>query len=119
MLSFILKNIIAFEVNSKSIIFTLEGSFLCIKKKKLLICGLKCGFIKKDLGMENIFSQNIKYIESYGVKYENLLEVKRWFHEWNKKNNGIIMGDKRFLALKINKTMVVWSFLSVFFEGKS
>ena len=54
------------------------------QKEEIINLWFKMWIYKKDLGMENIFSQNIKYIESYGVKYENLLEVKRWFHEWNK-----------------------------------
>ena len=53
------------------------------QKEEIINLWFKMWIYKKDLGMENIFSQNIKYIESYGVKYENLLEVKRWFHEWN------------------------------------
>lgn len=51
------------------------------QKEEIINLWFKMWIYKKDLGMENIFSQNIKYIESYGVKYENLLEVKRWFHE--------------------------------------
>lgn len=51
------------------------------QKEEIINLWFKMWIYKKDLGMENIFSQNIKYIESYGVKYESLLEVKRWFHE--------------------------------------
>ena len=65
--------------------------------------------------MENIFHK-YKYIESYGVKYENLLEVKRWFHEWNKKNTVLSWEIKDFWH-KDNKTMVVWHFKCLF-EGK-
>ena len=55
------------------------------QKEEIINLWFKMWIYKKDLGMENIFSQNIKYIESYGVKYENLLEVKRWFHEWKER----------------------------------
>lgn len=86
------------------------------QKEEIINLWFKMWIYKKDLGMENIFSQNIKYIESYGVKYENLLEVKRWFHEWNKKNTVLSWEIKDFWH-KDNETMVVWYFKCLF-EGK-
>ena len=37
----------------------------------------------KDLGIENIFSPDCTYIESWGPKYEGRAKVALWFREWN------------------------------------
>ena len=38
---------------------------------------------KKDLGIEDIFSADALYIESWGPQYQGVAKVKHWFEEWN------------------------------------
>ena len=38
---------------------------------------------QRDLGIDNIFEENVIYIESWSPKYENRDTVKHWFNEWN------------------------------------
>ena len=36
---------------------------------------------QRDLGIDNIFEENVIYIESWSPKYENRDTVKHWFNE--------------------------------------
>ena len=38
---------------------------------------------KQDLGIDNIFAEDVIYTESWGPKYNNRQIVKHWFQEWN------------------------------------
>ena len=43
-----------------------------------------CMWIKQaDLGIDDIFTDDVIYTESWGPKYENRKTVKHWFDEWN------------------------------------
>lgn len=47
---------------------------------------------KENKGIENIFSESVIYIESWGPQYNNLSEITYWFNEWNQRGtvkNGI------------------------------
>ncbi len=37
---------------------------------------------KQDLGIDNIFAEDVIYTESWGPKYNNRQIVKHWFQEW-------------------------------------
>ena len=37
---------------------------------------------QKDLGIDEIFTDDVIYIESWSPKYENRVTVKHWFKEW-------------------------------------
>ncbi len=37
---------------------------------------------QKDLGIDEIFTDDVIYIESWSPKYENRATVKYWFEEW-------------------------------------
>ena len=38
---------------------------------------------KKDLGIDDIFAENVIYTESWGPCYNSRETVKHWFQEWN------------------------------------
>ena len=40
---------------------------------------------KENKGIENIFSESVIYIESWGPQYNNLSEITYWFNEWNQR----------------------------------
>lgn len=64
---------------------------------------------KQNLGIENIFSNEIKYIESYGVKYENLDDIILWFTRWNEHNSVLEWNIIDFWH-KADETIVIWHF---------
>lgn len=59
--------------------------------------------------IENIFTQDITYIECWGPKYHNIREVKDWFMSWRKTNQVTSWDILRFDHL-IDETIVIWNF---------
>ena len=49
---------------------------------------------QKDLGIDEIFTNDVVYIESWSPKYENRATVKHWFKEWNTRGESPCMGHK-------------------------
>ena len=39
--------------------------------------------VQRDTGIDDIFTENVIYTESWGPKYNNRKAVKHWFEEWN------------------------------------
>lgn len=64
---------------------------------------------QKDLGIDEIFTDNIIYIESRSPKYENRTTVKHWFEEWNTRGKVLVWNIKQFFH-KENQTIVEWYF---------
>lgn len=64
---------------------------------------------KKDLGMDDIFTENMVYIESWSPKYEDRKTVKHWFEEWNTRATVLAWEIKQFFH-KGNQTVVEWYF---------
>ena len=38
---------------------------------------------QKDLGIDDVFTEDTVYTESWGPEYEGRRAVKHWFNEWN------------------------------------
>ena len=64
---------------------------------------------QKDLGIDDIFIEDVTYIESWGPKYENRKTVKHWFEEWNTRGKVLVWDIKQFFH-KDNQTIVEWYF---------
>lgn len=64
---------------------------------------------QKDLGIDEIFTEDVVYIESWGPKYENRATVKHWFTEWNTRAKVLAWDVKQFFH-KENQTVVEWVF---------
>lgn len=64
---------------------------------------------KKDLGIDDIFADNVVYIESWGPKYENRAAVKHWFREWNSRGKVLAWEIKQYFH-KESQTIAEWYF---------
>lgn len=64
---------------------------------------------QEDLGIDNIFTEDVIYTESWGPKYDNQKTVKHWFDEWNTRGKVIVWDIKQFFH-KENQTTVEWYF---------
>ena len=50
---------------------------------------------KADLGIDNIFTDDVVYTESWSPKYENRKTVKHWFDEWNTRGSSLYNWDSQ------------------------
>ena len=66
---------------------------------------------KADLGIDNIFTDDVVYTESWSPKYENRKTVKHWFDEWNTRGSVLVWEIKQFFH-QGNQTIVEWYFKS-------
>lgn len=64
---------------------------------------------QKDLGIDNIFTEDAVYVESWGPKYEGREVIKHWFFEWNTRGKVVIWNIKQYFHKK-NQTIVEWYF---------
>ncbi len=64
---------------------------------------------QRDLGIDEIFTEDVVYIESWSPKYENRATVKHWFTEWNTRAKVLAWDVKQFFH-KENQTVVEWVF---------
>ena len=64
---------------------------------------------QQDLGIDDIFTEDVVYTESWSPKYQDRKTVKHWFNEWNTRGKVLIRDIKQFFH-KGNKTIVEWQF---------
>ena len=64
---------------------------------------------KKDLGIEDVFSADALYIESWGPQYQGVARIKHWFEEWNTRGT-VLQWDIRQYFHKADQTIVEWYF---------
>lgn len=79
------------------------------KKEELIRLWFNMWLKKQDLGIQEVFEEDVLYIESYGPMYENIANLEQWFNDWNKKNTVIEWNIKNFWH-KDNSTIVSWYF---------
>lgn len=60
---------------------------------------------KKDLGMDDIFAENVSYTESWGPCYRNREIVKHWFQEWNTRGSVIAWDINSFFTKEIRQLL--------------
>lgn len=71
---------------------------------------------KNSSKIEEIFTKDIIYIESWGPKYCGIEEIKYWFSEWNTRGKVVTWEIKQFFHSE-NKTIVEWYFKSSMKNG--
>lgn len=62
-----------------------------------------------DTGIENIFTSDAVYTESWGPKYKGRTAIKQWFEEWNTRGKVLAWDIKQFFH-KDGQTVVEWYF---------
>ncbi|WP_392445742.1 nuclear transport factor 2 family protein [Sneathia vaginalis] len=94
------------------------------KREKIIYLWFLMWLKREDLGIEDIFTNNVIYIESWGPKYKDCKSVKKWFNEWNMKGEVILWDILQFFH-KGDQTVVEWKFKCVYdnvvseFDGMS
>lgn len=70
-----------------------------------------------DLGIDRIFSDEARYIESWGPEYQGSGKIKYWFKEWNTRGKVLVWDIKQFFHRE-DQTVVEWYFRNVMKDGK-
>lgn len=71
-----------------------------------------------DLGIDDIFTEDVIYIESWGQKYENRKAVKYWFEKWNSCGKVLVWNIKQFFHKK-TQTVAQWYFKNEMKDGRT
>jgi len=71
-----------------------------------------------DLGMNDIFTEDIVYTESWGPKYEDRATVRHWFTEWNSRGKVAVWDIKQYFHTE-SQTAVEWYFKAKMNNGRS
>lgn len=88
------------------------------EKEKIIRLWFDMWLLHQDLGIDDIFAEDVVYTESWGPKYDNSKTVKHWFHEWNTRGKVICWDIKQFFH-KDNQTIVEWYFKNEMDTGKT
>ena len=73
---------------------------------------------KKDLGIEDIFSADTIYIESWGPEYHGIEKIRLWFDEWNTRGT-VLQWEIRQFFHKGEQTVVEWYFKNTVDGGRT
>ena len=79
------------------------------EREKIIRLWFDMWLTQQDLGIDEIFSDDVIYIESRCPKYENRETVKQWFNEWNTGGKVLALNIKQFFN-KYNQTILEWLF---------
>ena len=79
------------------------------EREKIIRLWFDMWLTQQDLGIDDIFLDDVIYIESWCPKYENRQTVKHWFNEWNTRGKVLAWDIKQFFH-KDNQTIVEWYF---------
>lgn len=75
-------------------------------------------WLKNDCtGMEEIFSADAVYIESWGPEYHGIDKIRHWFNEWNTRG-AVLKWDVTGFFYKENQTIAQWYFENKMDNGK-
>ena len=67
-------------------------------------------WLDKDIdSIKGIFSGNIIYSECYGLVYKGIVQIVRWFEDWNRKGTVLQWDIKRVIVSKAT-AVVEWYF---------
>lgn len=64
---------------------------------------------QQDLGISEIFAEDVVYTESWGPEYAGSAAVKHWFDEWNTRGRVLVWDIGQFFH-KGSETLVTWYF---------
>ena len=87
------------------------------EREKIIRLWFDMWLTQQDLGIDDIFLDDVIYIECWSPKYEDRQTVKHWFDEWNTRGKVLAWDIKQFFH-KDNQTIVEWHFKNKMNEGK-
>ncbi len=70
-----------------------------------------------EQGIEDIFSPDAVYVESWGPEYHGLEKIRHWFREWNTRGT-VLRWDIRQFFHKDDQTVVEWRFQNRMDDGR-
>ena len=79
------------------------------EREQIIQLWFKMWLTQQDLGMDDIFAEDVIYTESWSPKYNNRQVVKHWFNEWNTRGKVMEWKIKQFFHTD-NQTVVEWYF---------
>lgn len=79
------------------------------EREKIIHLWFEMWLCQQDLGIDDIFTEDVEYTESWGPKYTDRRIVKYWFDEWNTRGKVLEWDIKQFFH-KENQTVVEWYF---------
>ena len=87
------------------------------EREKIIHLWFEMWLCQQDLGIDDIFTEDVEYTESWGPKYTDRRTVKHWFDEWNTRGKVLEWDIKQFFH-KENQTVVEWYFRNKMNTGK-
>lgn len=72
---------------------------------------------KNAAGIEELFSEDAVYVESWGPEYRGLSRIRHWFLEWNSRGS-VLQWDIRQFFHKGTQTVVAWYFKNQMDDGR-
>jgi len=87
------------------------------KRGKMVKLWFEMWLQKKDLGIADIFSDDVVYTESWGPEYKGVQKIRMWLEEWNTRGTVLTWEIKQFFH-KDNQTIVEWYFKNTVNEEK-
>ena len=79
------------------------------EREKIIRLWFDMWLYQKDMGIDDIFAEDVLYTESWCPQYSNRKTVKHWFQEWNTRGKVVVWEIKQFFH-KENQTIVEWYF---------
>ena len=62
---------------------------------------------KRDTGIDELFSPEALYIESWGPQYRGVEKIRHWFEEWNTRGS-VLAWDIHGFFHRDDATVVQW-----------
>ena len=87
------------------------------KREKIIRLWFDMWLGRQDLGMDDIFAEDVIYLESWGPKYCGREAVKHWFKEWNSRGKVLVWEIKQYFH-KEDQTVVEWYFKNRMDDGR-
>ena len=86
-----------------------RGVSIMNEREKTIRLWFDMWLYQKDMGIDDIFTEDVLYTESWCPQYSNRKTVKHWFQEWNTRGKVVVWEIKQFFH-KENQTIVEWYF---------
>lgn len=64
---------------------------------------------QQDMGIDDIFTEDVIYTESWSPQYNNRKTVKHWFQEWNTRGKVVVWEIKQFFHRSIHPHICIGS----------
>lgn len=72
---------------------------------------------KRDTGIDELFSPEALYIESWGPQYRGVEKIRHWFEEWNTRGS-VLAWDIHGFFHRDDATVVQWYFRNAMNDGR-